>query len=137
MMMSAKAEVDAWCDFCERVVIPIETTDCQTVLRHIERRGVQPAVAVSPDTPLIGVSLSQELPVLVMSVVPGQAGSPLLPSTYQRLAAWPAARTGYLGVDGGITLAAIPGLRQAGATWLVVGSSLTGAPDAAQWLQAV
>jgi ribulose-phosphate 3-epimerase len=72
--------------------------------------------------------------VLVMSVNPGFGGQSFIPSTYEkirRLRARLADRPVLISVDGGVKADNAGSLAQAGATVLVAGSAIFGAPDAA------
>ncbi|GAA2008121.1 hypothetical protein JL107_15985 [Nakamurella flavida] len=134
MVTDPLAHVDAWTDFCELVVVHAETPDHLAALRRIEKRGARAGLALSPGTPA-DVVPPGELAVLVMSIVPGQAGSTFTPST---LGTVRELRTGdpdrLVGLDGGVQRRHLDDIRQAGASWLVSGTDLTGAGDPAGWL---
>jgi len=133
MMTDPRPEIDQWCEFCELVIVPIEIDVCHDAIRRIEKRGVQAGVAISPMTPLPSLTEIHGLPVLCMSVPPGRAGSSFLPTTYARVRAL--RHLFYCGVDGGITADCIAPLREAGASWIVVGTDLLNAPDPRAWLE--
>jgi ribulose-phosphate 3-epimerase len=58
---------------------------------------------------------------LVMGIVPGTSGQPILPNTYQRISALRKITDKPIMVDGGVTLETAPLLKEAGAAALVVG----------------
>ena len=134
MVADPLAHVDAWTDLCDLVVVHVEADRWREAVHRIERRGARPAVAVSPDTALEAVPPG-DLPVLVMSVIPGHGGSTFRPATYDRLRALSGGRL--LGVDGGVDQEAARLSRQAGAGWLISGTALLASPDPAGWLATV
>lgn len=110
----------------------------QEVIAAIRANGCQVGISIRPGTPVEAAFpyLGVVDLILVMSVEPGFGGQKFLPGTPQRLAALDAERkrrgcTTVLEVDGGIN--AETGLLcvQAGADWLVAGSSLFHAADPA------
>lgn len=139
MLTDPRPALDAWADVCATVVVHVESAGWREAVDHLRARGARPGVAVSPHTPLDALDgLPPDVAVLVMAIVPGQAGSTFLPATTARLDAL-AGRTGGpdgagLGVDGGVTLAHARRCARHGATWVVSGSALCGAPDPAAWL---
>ena len=134
MVTDPLAHVDAWTDFCELVVVHAEAPGHRAALRRIEKRGAKPALALSPGTPTTVVP-SVELAVLVMSIVPGQAGSTFMPSALDTVATLRrGAAERLIGLDGGVKQEHIEPARDAGASWLISGTDLTGAPDPAAWL---
>jgi pentose-5-phosphate-3-epimerase len=56
---------------------------------------------------------------LIMGIVPGTSGQPILPDTYQRIRDYKGDKP--IMVDGGVTLETAPLLKEAGASILVVG----------------
>lgn len=126
-------EVDRWTDLCDLVVVPLEAAGSREAFARVERRGVRAGWAVSLQTPLTAVPAG-DVPVLVMAIVPGQAGAPFDERALQRICELAARDTHELiGVDGGVTPARFTDLRSAGANWLVSGNSLFGS-DIAAWL---
>ncbi|WP_129336336.1 hypothetical protein [Cellulomonas endophytica] len=126
--------VPAWTDLCDTVVVHVEAEGWREAVDAVRGAGRRAAVAVSPGTPLDEVrALGPDVGVLVMSVVPGQAGSGFLPTTYDRLDAL--AGRPLLGVDGSVDLERGARCHAHGATWLVSGTSLCGCPDPARWLE--
>lgn len=115
----------------------------QETCRHLDRTlnsirqlGVMAGVVINPATP---VSLLEDVTevmdyVLVMSVNPGFGGQKFIPRSIDkvhRLAAW-RRQTGLdykIQIDGGITLQNVGAVAQAGADWVVAGSSIFGTAD--------
>ena len=116
-------DVDAWAEFCDLVIVHIESDDWKNALDRIVRRGATPGLAVSPQTPAAAVPA--DVAVLCMSIVPGQAGSAFDTTVLGKLTALrtasPARR---LGVDGGVRREHAEALAAAGADWAVVGTDL-------------
>ena len=113
-------------DTAEEVIAAIRATGCQVGI------SIRPGTPVEAAFPYLGVV---DL-ILVMSVEPGFGGQKFLPATPQRLAALDAERkrrgcTTLLEVDGGINTETGPLCVQAGADWLVAGTSLFRAQDPA------
>jgi pentose-5-phosphate-3-epimerase len=73
---------------------------------------------IKKPTDKFGVSDEFEL---VMGVVPGTSGQPILPNTYQRISALKKITNKPIMIDGGVTLETAPLLKEAGADALVVG----------------
>ncbi len=105
-------------------------------VQHIRELGMRPGVALNPATPLEFLDyLLPELDlVLVMSVNPGFGGQRFIPFALEKVAALrrrlDACRSAAeLEVDGGIKLDNCRDVARAGATILVAGSAVFGAPD--------
>ncbi|MCL2785094.1 MAG: hypothetical protein FWD55_06610 [Propionibacteriaceae bacterium] len=133
MVADPLREIDAWCEFCELVVVPVESEDHLAAIRRIENRGRQAAIVISPDTDLSALDHLCHIPTLVMSITPGYAGSQPRPETLTRLAAL--RDRPLLGIDGGMTADLLPSAAQAGANWVAVGTALVHAEDPAAWLR--
>lgn len=126
--------VDQWAEWCATVAIPVEIDNPWPALRRAEARGAKPALAVSLETPLERVPRGS-FAVLVMAIPPGRAGSPFALEAVNRVAELSARGCHALvGVDGGVGPAQFESLREAGAAWLVSGTSLFSAPDVGDWL---
>lgn len=141
MMVDALPVLDAFAEVCERVVVHAESATLHAALRRIERRGREPAVAVMLDTDLT-TWRSQEVPLLVMSITPGRAGSRFDRAALDRIAAVRAAavrdtagRSRAIGVDGGVDADSAGEAIRHGADWIVSGTALFGAPDPGAWLR--
>ncbi|MFK5688081.1 hypothetical protein ACI3EY_00330 [Ornithinimicrobium sp. LYQ92] len=124
--------VDAWAEVCDTVVVHAESEDWRGAVRRLERRGCRPGLAISPGTSVEVVP--DGLAVLVMSVVPGRAGSTFDPGALakvEQLHARDPHRP--VGLDGGVRREHAEAALAAGATWLVVGTDLFSAGGAARW----
>lgn len=134
MMHDPLSAIPLWAEFCTAIAVPIEIENAFKAIDVIVAHGVQPRLAISPQTDL--TRLPADIPVLLMSVQPGQAGSRFQASTIDR-----AARLHeldperMLGADGGITPTHCADLTQAGVRWIVSGTSLFTAPSPRQWLE--
>jgi ribulose-phosphate 3-epimerase len=105
-------------------------------LERIRELGVRAGIAVNPGTPpaaldyvLDGADL-----VLVMSVNPGFGGQAFIPATYAKLVDLKnrvGERAVEISVDGGVKLEQCRPLVLRGATTLVAGTAIFGAPDPA------
>lgn len=123
MAQRSVQEVDEWTDFCDLVIVHVESEDWRDAAIRIERRGSRAGLAVSPGTALSAVP--DDFPVLCMSVVPGRAGSAFDGTAIDRIAALRAASPSRrIGVDGGVTRHRATALADAGADWIVVGTDL-------------
>ncbi|MGH7400038.1 MAG: ribulose-phosphate 3-epimerase [Candidatus Rokuibacteriota bacterium] len=102
-----------------------------TLIREV---GARSGVALNPSTPpeVLQYVLDDLDLVLVMSVNPGFGGQVFIPTAYEkvrRLRALLADRPVLISVDGGVKAGNAGALAQAGATVLVAGSAVFGAPD--------
>lgn len=128
-------EVPAWAELCTMIVVPLEVDGAPAAVAAIEARGVRPALAVSLGTPLEQVPSG--LPVLLMAITPGEAGAPFDPAVLDRVRRLrDRGRNPVVGVDGGVGPGHFSALAEAGAQWLVSGTSLFQAPDPGAWLEA-
>jgi ribulose-phosphate 3-epimerase len=136
MMHDPLPAVTAWAEFCELVVVPVESAGWRDAFRRIETAGSRPALAVSPTTAIEAVPAG-EFPVLVMSVQPGDAGADFRPATLERVRRL-AGRGCHamVGADGGVQPTHFAGLRAAGATWAVSGTALFAGRDLPGWIEA-
>lgn len=113
--------------------------DARAAVREIKKLGVRAGMAVRPGTPAdVFYPLLGELDLaLVMTVEPGFGGQAFLPEMLDKVRAL-RRRIGLersaceLQVDGGINLKTAGLAAEAGATSLVAGSAVFGAPDAAK-----
>ncbi len=109
------------------------------VIRQIRKLGAKTGMAIRPKTSeRVLASLLPELDMaLVMTVEPGFGGQAFLPGMLKKVQSLSRLiqRHGYaceVQVDGGINLKTAPLAAAAGATSLVAGSAVFGAPDAAK-----
>lgn len=103
------------------------------LLGAIREAGCMAGLAINPGTPASAVAEMADMLDYVncMSVNPGFAGQSFVPGTpdkVRRLRALLPDRV-VIEVDGGISSATLPGVRDAGAAWFVSASSIFGAPD--------
>jgi ribulose-phosphate 3-epimerase len=106
----------------------------QRALAAIREAGAKAGAALNPSTPPDSLQyvLDDLDLVLVMSVNPGFGGQSFIPGTYEklrRLRERLADRPVLVSVDGGVKADNAGPLAQAGATVLVAGSAIFGAPD--------
>jgi ribulose-phosphate 3-epimerase len=123
-------------------VHPEATPHLQRVLAQIRQAGARAGVALNPATSpeALAYVLDDLDLVLVMSVNPGFGGQKFIPSAYEkirRVAAMLAGRPIELSVDGGVKRDHIRPLAEAGATVVVAGSAIFGAPDPAAEVRAM
>ena len=118
--------------------------DVEETLRRIRGANCQAGLSLRPETDFSRVVpfLDQIDLLLVMTVVPGFGGQPLIPHTLDTVRAAAEYRERYdleyhIEVDGGITQQTAVLAAAAGANVLVAGSSLFGAPDMAAALAAM
>ena len=127
------------------ITFPLESEDDpQTAIDAIRAAGCRVGLSIKPGTGAEAVLpyLEQLDLVLVMSVEPGFGGQKFLPSALDKLAFLRrecAARglSPLLEVDGGVDASTGPQCAAAGASLLVAGSFLFGAPDAADAVRAL
>jgi ribulose-phosphate 3-epimerase len=105
-------------------------------LTRIRQLGLRAGVAINPSTSLDAVSevIGEFDELLVMSVNPGFGGQKFIPRSIDKVVAARAllssrGSTADIGVDGGVDATNASALVQAGATILVAGASIFGAPD--------
>lgn len=108
-------------------------------LQGIRDSGAEVGVAVNPATPIGTLEEVFDLVdlVLVMSVNPGFGGQKFLPLAYHKIRTLDQARrerglSFRIEVDGGVGMDNVAELAEAGADWLVAGSSVFRTPDASQ-----
>ena len=106
----------------------------ERILSQIREAGAKAGVALNPSTPpeVLEYVLADLDLVLVMSVNPGFGGQSFIPTAYEkirRLRTLLGGRDVLVSVDGGVKVDNAEPLARAGATVLVAGSSIFGAPD--------
>ena len=122
---------------CELVIVHAEACrHLHRTLNQIRELGAKAGVALNPATPLDAVRHVVDLLdlLLVMTVNPGFGGQSYIPTMEPKIAEAAAliAESGHpvaLEVDGGIGPDTVAGAAQAGARWLVAGSSLYKDPE--------
>ncbi|MDQ4040449.1 MAG: ribulose-phosphate 3-epimerase [Actinomycetota bacterium] len=105
-------------------------------IAHVKEAGCSAGVALTPSTPAHALSdVADDLDLaLCMSVNPGWGGQSFLagsPAKLERMRAV-VGDGAVLEVDGGVDVVTAPAVTGAGATLLVAGSAVFGAPDPAQ-----
>lgn len=105
-------------------------------VRQIAALGLRPTVALNPATPIaLGEWVFPEVAaVLIMTVEPGRGGQPFIRGMLQKIRQVADLRRAHgwefeIEVDGGIGPATAPEVVEAGATVLVAGTSVFGAPE--------
>jgi len=103
-------------------------------LHQIKDLGAKAGAALNPSTPLSALEyvLDDLDLVLIMSVNPGFGGQAFIPGSYRKvegLKALVGARRAEISVDGGVNLEHAGPLVASGASVLVAGSAIFGAPD--------
>lgn len=109
--------------------------DLEQAIKKIVGKGLVPAVAVNPSTPVGELVKCAHLAAqfTLMSVVPGFQGAPFVSETTERLKELrKLLPNAILEVDGSVKLHNASGLAQAGADLLVVGSGLWENGDASE-----
>ena len=135
MLRDPRPAIPAWAEVCSLVVVHFEADDAHDAVRSIARRGSQPGLAVSLQTPLDAVP--SDYPILLMSIIPGLAGTPFDAVVLDRVAALRERdRNQLIGVDGGVGRSQFAALARAGANWVVSGTDLFNAPDPGEWIAA-
>ena len=139
MVDNPEKQIDFFADAGANLIdIHIESRcDVSGCLKRIRERGVMPAVALKPATPI--ESVYELLPlcdmVLVMTVEPGYGGQGFIPETVGKIKALRsyADKNGFeklhIEVDGGINRNTSDTVKRAGADVLVAGTGLFGAED--------
>ncbi len=120
------------------------TAESEAILKRIRERGVLAAISVKPGTPVSEIYGLLPLcdMVLVMTVEPGYGGQALIPETLLKVREL-REKIDSLGlnidiqVDGGINAKNAPDAIAAGANILVAGSSVFGAKDRAEAINAL
>ncbi len=126
--------VDEWTECCELIVIHIESHDWRAAADRVQRRGRNPALAVSPRTSLNAIP-HDAARVLVMSVEPGSAGSGFESRALSRAAEISRTRRpSRLGLDGSVDLDTIGPARDRGVNWLISGGAMFGNAEPDQWI---
>ena len=106
--------------------------DPDAMMRKIHDKGVLAGLSIKPATPVKALLhwLDETDIVLIMTVEPGFGGQKLIPRQVEKIRIL--RREGYKGViavDGGVNLENAPLLKEAGADWLIMGTSYFRAED--------
>ncbi|HTX69902.1 MAG TPA: ribulose-phosphate 3-epimerase [Thermoleophilia bacterium] len=116
-------------------------THLHRVLAQIREAGALAGVALNPATPVETLAEVRSLLdlVVIMSVNPGFGGQSFIPTSTDKIARARAFLPDdvVIEVDGGVSEVNAGALVEAGATWLVAGSSVFGGPDIEERFTAV
>lgn len=114
------------------------------VVQQIKAQGIKAGVALNPGTPIDTLKhvLHQIDFILIMTVNPGFGGQSFIEAMTDKIAEargviQAAGLTIPIEVDGGINADTVERCRDAGAEWFVAGSSVFGASDRGQAIQAL
>lgn len=105
------------------------------LIERIRQYKMQPAIALSPETPISAVLqyVNKLERVVIMTVHPGKMGQAFIPNTLQKIRA---IRKKYanlnIEVDGGINKKTLPKVLKAGANYFVIGSAIYEREDIAK-----
>lgn len=139
MIVNPEKYIDAFARAgCRYITVHAEATNhLHRALQQIRAAGCKAGVALNPATSpeCLRYVLGDFDLALVMTVNPGFGGQKLIPACVDKIAAIrgmldAAGVNAEIEVDGGVNLQTGPMLMKAGATMLVAGSALYGAPDA-------
>jgi len=124
----------------DMITMHIETIDERKFIAQaqaLKKRNVSTGVSLNPATPLAAIQGVLGLAdfALVMSVNPGFSGQEFIPEALPRIRELRQAFKGDIAVDGGVNEKVAASLIKAGATVLVAGSYIFGAPDARQAME--
>lgn len=129
MVMDIETELKRWMQIRPyRINLHAEHPgDLNKYFDLLEKNKIQKGLVAAPFTPIEKIVgyFHQVDYLLIMSVNPGRNGQPFIPDTFERIRA---IRGKYphllIGVDGGIKMEHLVGLKSAGANCIVTGSSL-------------
>ena len=139
MIVNPEKYIDAFAAAgCKLITVHAEATNhLHRALQQIRGAGCLAGVALNPATSpeCLRYVLGDFDLALVMTVNPGFGGQKLIPACVRKIAAIrgmldEAGCDAIIEVDGGVNTQTAPMLMKAGATMLVAGSALYGAPDA-------
>jgi len=123
------------------VTIHVEAaTDIRSTLKEIKSHGARASIALKPNTPIHEYSQYFDLidMVLIMTVEPGFGGQKFMENMMDKVRETRkliGGRPIWLQVDGGISLATIDIVREAGADTFVAGSAVFNADDPAMMVE--
>lgn len=146
MIVNPEKYIDAFAKAgCRYITVHAEATNhLHRALQQIRAAGRLAGVALNPATSpeCLRYVLGDFDLALVMTVNPGFGGQKLIPACVQKIAAIrrmldEAGCDAIIEVDGGVNTQTAPMLMQAGATMLVAGSALYGAPDAKAFINTI
>lgn len=112
-----------------------EKDDILKAITSIKSQGMEPALCINPDTEISALEEFKDVVkhFQIMSVYPGYQGTPFVEKTYDRITELrKQVPNAIIEVDGGVGLGNIKKLALAGADLLILGSSITKAPNMAE-----
>ncbi len=136
MMDNPEAYLDefAACGASSIVVHREVLHDPDAMVRRIREKGLLAGLSIKPATPVKALLhwLEETDIVLIMTVEPGFGGQKFMPEQVEKIRLLRAAGyRGVIAVDGGVSLENAPLLKEAGADWLIMGTSYFRAEDPA------
>ena len=146
MIVNPEKYIDAFAAAgCKIVTVHAEATNhLHRALQQIRAAGCLAGVSLNPATSpeCLRYVLGDFDLALVMTVNPGFGGQKLIPGCVQKIAGIrrmldDAGCNAIIEVDGGVNTQTAPMLMKAGATMLVAGSALYGAPDAKAFIDTI
>lgn len=129
---------------CEYFTFHIEAAPhAHRLIQEIKKHGMKAGVSLNPSTP---VSVLEDIAgdldlILIMSVNPGFGGQSFIPQALKKIEKAKALlelvgnTEAVIEVDGGVNPETAPLVRAAGATLLVAGSAVFGAPDRSEMIK--
>ena len=146
MIINPEKYIDAFAKAgCKIITVHAEATvHLHRALQQIRAAGCLAGVALNPATSheALRYVLGDFDLALVMTVNPGFGGQKLIPACVDKIAAIrrmldEAGKDAIIEVDGGVNTETAPMLMKAGASLLVAGSALYGAPDAKAFIDTI
>ncbi len=121
---------------CRRIIIHVEAVDdAPKLLKKIKALGCEAGLAINPDTPLSVLTpeiLAEMDYILFMSVYPGYYGRPFVPEVLDKMREFKTqGHDIIIGIDGGVKLANVKEVADAGAEEICVGSAAFAQADTA------
>lgn len=140
MVESPEQAVEEWIPVSPaRIAFHPEPSDNpESLIKHIQQKNIAAGVVLSPEK--LPSSIEEYIPyvdfLLLLGVKPGRSGQQFDNRTLERVHAIHTMHPDLLiGVDGGVTESLIYPLKKAGASFLVMGSTIFSAPDPRNILQ--
>lgn len=134
MQRDPRASIMTWTGWCASIAVHANQPFWRESLELVAGTNSFPVLAVMDEAELS--SAQPEWGVLIMSIVPGEAGGRFEERSYELVAAAASRGHRHIGVDGSITPERSRRLLSLGATTIVSGSSLTGSSDPRAWVRA-
>ena len=117
----------------QRIIFHFEINkDKKEVIKGVKKAGLKAGLAVNPDTSIEEFSyfVNKVDSILFMSVVPGFYGSPFMPDVLGKIKEF---KRFYprkeIGIDGGVKLSNLGDVKEAGLSYVCVGSAILKAPS--------